>query len=104
MRDTRAVSLSPLIVVDVPERHRYELRHGATVVAAADYSHDRGVVTVPHVETAPEHRGHGHAAALMAGILDDLRARQMRIEPTCPYAAAYLADHPDDADLLAPRM
>jgi predicted GNAT family acetyltransferase len=79
-------------VRDNPERQRYELvvdeRNGDTV-------------TVPHIETDPQHRGQGMADSLMVGVLADLRSRGRRIVPVCPYAAAYLDAHPDQQDLLA---
>jgi hypothetical protein len=90
-----------LLVLDVPERDRYELRLDGDLAGLADYRRHDGVMTIPHVETAPEHRGRGFASLLMAGILDDVRARGERIRPQCPFAAAYLRDHPDEHDLLA---
>jgi predicted GNAT family acetyltransferase len=88
-------------VTDVPEASRYELRLDDEVVSFADYHHVDGVVTVPHVETVPHYQGNDYAAMVMAGLLDDLRARGLTIRPLCPYARSYLADHPDQADLIA---
>ncbi|WP_420450993.1 GNAT family N-acetyltransferase [Ilumatobacter sp.] len=90
-----------LTVVDVPDASRYELRLDGERVGLADYSIDGSVVTVPHVETDPAHRGRGYAATLMAGLLDDLRDRGRTIVPRCPFAASYVRDHPETQDLLA---
>jgi uncharacterized protein len=88
-------------VTDNPRESRYELRIGDELVSLADYRRTDDVVTVPHVETNPTHRGQGYAAMLMDGIIDDLRARSLTIRPTCPYAAAYMRDRPDSHDLYA---
>ena len=92
---------SPLIVVDVPDARRYELRLDGKRVGLADYSLSDGVMTIPHVTTDPEHRGKNFAAQLMAGVLDDVRARGLTVEPLCPYASAYMQRHSDTNDLLA---
>jgi len=37
----------------------------------------------------------------MAGIAAHARAEGFKIVPSCPYASAWFARHPDEADLLA---
>jgi uncharacterized protein len=37
---------------------------------------------------------------LVAGALDDLRARGMKLLPLRPFVRAYLGRHPQDADLV----
>lgn len=81
--------------------NRFELMEDTAVVAFADFYLSDSVVTVSHVETEPARRGEGNAARLMRGLLDDLRAQDETIVPVCSYAAGFMADHPDDADLLA---
>ncbi len=89
-------------VSDNPERRRYELRVDDRIVSIADYRIGADdVVIVPHVETDPELRGNGMADRLMRGMLDDLRAHDRKVTAICPFAVAYLRDHPADADLIA---
>lgn len=83
------------------EASRYELRVDGALVAIADYHDGEAAVVVPHVETMPQHRGKGYAATLMDGIVADLRARDTKIVPICSYAAAYMNDRPELADLRA---
>lgn len=83
------------------EAHRYELHVDGELVGLADYRERPGAVVVPHVETFPQHRGQGYAARLMDGIVDDLRARALKIVPLCPYAAAYMSERPELDDLVA---
>jgi uncharacterized protein len=89
------------IVRDNPASNRYELCVGEAVAGFAEYARTDGVVTVPHVQTDPAHRGNGYAALLMAGLIDDLRARSFTIRPLCPYAARYMSERPDTHDLYA---
>jgi len=88
-------------VRDNPERQRYELIVDEHIVSIAEYRLRDEVVVVPHVETDPRFRGRGMADRLMAGMLTDLRHRGRTIEPLCPFAADYIAQHPDDDELLA---
>jgi predicted GNAT family acetyltransferase len=88
------------MVRDNSDRGRYELIVDDRIVSIADYHVDDTTVVVPHVETDPAMRGRGMADRLMRGMLDDLRRRALTIRPICSYAAAFIRDHPDDADLL----
>lgn len=90
-----------LSVVDRPDDARYELHLADEVVGLATYDRRDDVVTIPHVETAPRHRGNGFAAVLMSGIVDDVRARGLKIRPLCPYAAGYMHDDASTHDLIA---
>jgi predicted GNAT family acetyltransferase len=90
------------VVTDHPAANRYELHVGDELVAVADYRREGRVTAIPHVETKQVHRDNGRAAQLMAGVLDDLRARSMTIRPLCPFAATYVREHPEDHDLVEP--
>ena len=88
-------------VIDNPSERQYELWLDDERVGLAAYARTDGVVTIPHVETLPEHQGQGFAALLMDGVVDDLRARSLKIRPLCPNAAQYMREHPDAHDLYA---
>ena len=89
------------MVRDNPARQRYELIVDGRIVSIADYQLDGTTVVVPHVETDPSMRGKGLADQLMRAMLDDLRTNNKTILPLCGFAAAFIGDHPEDADLLA---
>lgn len=88
-------------VIDLANEHRYELRLDSERVGSATYRVDGGVMTIPYVETDPVHRGKDFAARLMASVLDDARAQQLTVRPTCSYAAAYMRRRPETHDLMA---
>ena len=80
---------------------RYELRADGELLSWARFSVTADVVTVPHVETEPQHRGNHYSSTLMEGLVEDLRARDLRIEPLCWVARSYVESLPDAATLLA---
>jgi len=86
---------------DAPDRHRYELRSGDELIGMVAYRLDGDVITLVHTEVASTHSGHGYAATLARGALDDARSRGLRVVPSCPYVASYLEKHPEYADLVA---
>ena len=80
---------------------RYELHDGDELLSFAPYSELDGVVVMPHVETRVQFRGNGYSSVLMAGVVDDVRARGVTIDPICWVARQYVAGLPDAADLTA---
>ena len=89
-----------LEVTDATHARRFELRRSGELVGFATYHRRGDAVVVPHVETLVQHRGHGYARRLMAGIVGRLRGEGRTIVPVCPFAADYLRDHPEDSDVL----
>jgi predicted GNAT family acetyltransferase len=92
---------SDLHVVRRDDRGRYELYDGDEVLSFADFVETDGVIVVPYVETLARHRGNGHSSRLMAGVVDDLRTRGLRIDPVCPVARRYVQALPDADQLMA---
>jgi predicted GNAT family acetyltransferase len=95
------VRTESLRVVDNPSELRYELWSAETLAGSIRYTRDGDVVTMVHTEVDPAFEGEGLGNTLVAGALDDARARGKRIRPLCPFVAAYIRRHPDYADLLA---
>ena len=92
--------MTELAVVDNPERHRYELRVGDRVAGIVQYATEPGTVVLVHTEIAPSVEGEGLGSKLVAGALDDIRARGLEVVPLCPFAAAYIERHPEYVDLV----
>jgi predicted GNAT family acetyltransferase len=87
-------------VVDNPEQRRYELLLGATRAAFIDYLSEPGTILLIHTEVDPAFEGQGLGGRLVAGALDDLGARGLKLVPLCPFVRAYLRRHPEYADLV----
>jgi uncharacterized protein len=86
-------------VVDRPERSRYELRVAGKLAGFVKYERHPDHLDLIHTEVLPAFEGKGLGGRLVAGILDDVRAKGERIVPSCPFVASYLTKHPEHADL-----
>ena len=88
-------------VLDNPEEQRYELWLGATRAGFIQYRSGPGTIVLVHTAVEPAFEGQGLGARLVAGALDDLRARGLRLVALCPFVRAYLRRHREYADLVA---
>jgi uncharacterized protein len=89
-----------LTVTDNPEAQRYEGRVGDAVAGTVDYYLRPGLITVVHTEVRDGLAGEGVGSLLVAGMLDDIRARGLKIVPMCPFTRGYIERHPEYADLV----
>jgi uncharacterized protein len=87
-------------VRDNQDRHRFEL-DAEGHVAFSNYRREGNILTVLHTEVPAALNGRGIGSALARGLLDIARAQGLKIRPLCPFVAAYIARHPEYADLLA---
>jgi hypothetical protein len=90
-----------VVVRDEPARARYELFVEGELAGFATYERVGGTMTIPHTEVEPRFEGRGLGARLVRFALDDARGHGWRVVPRCPFVAAYLARHPEYADLAA---
>jgi predicted GNAT family acetyltransferase len=86
-------------VRDNPERRRFELDTPGGI-AFANYRRDGGVVTIMHTEVPAHVNNKGLGSQLVSGALDLLRAEGAKVVPLCPFVGAFIAKHPEYADLL----
>lgn len=84
----------------LPEESRYEYVLDGEVVGVADYRLCGADVVMHHTMTVPERRGEGIAGQLVAGVLDDARARGRHVVPTCWFVAMFIDAHAEYHDLL----
>jgi predicted GNAT family acetyltransferase len=92
-----------LTVADRPDELRYEiLDDDGELAGFVLYRREPGVIDLVHTDVDPRWEGRGVGAALVRGALDDLRARGLKVRPTCPFVRAYLSRHPEYGDLVTP--
>jgi len=89
------------MVVDVPEKGRFEVRLDDRVVGLASYHIDGTTMTLPHTEVDPSVGGRGIGTALVAGVLDAARERGLHVLPYCSFVRRYIQTHPELTDLVA---
>ena len=88
---------------DLRQNHklgRFELDTPAGI-AATYYRLAPGVITFTHTEVPEALAGQGIGSKLARGALDAARTQGLKVVATCPFIAAYIARHPDYADLLS---
>ena len=85
-------------IIDNKEGGRFELRAGGGV-AFSEYSFADGVLTVKHTEVPQELEGQGIGSQLARGVLEQARARGLKVVARCPFVNAYMKRHPEYDDL-----
>ena len=90
---------STLAVRSAPERRRYELLDGDTVIGKAHYlayEGGRGTERIfYHTTVSEDYAGQGLAARLVEDALDDTLDAGIAVVPVCPYVKLWLRKHPD---------
>ena len=89
------------MVVDVPEKGRFEVRLDDRVVGLASYHIDGSTMTLPHTEIDPSIGGRGMGTALVTAVLDAARERGLTVLPYCSFIRHYIQQHPETIDLVA---
>jgi uncharacterized protein len=82
-------------VVDHPELSRFEIWADGKVAGFARYHLAPGKIVFTHTEVDPAYEGEGLGSTLASGALDAARERSLRIDPQCPFIAAYVKRHPE---------
>jgi len=73
---------------------------GHTAYVAYDLEDDN-VIVFTHTIVPDELGGRGLGGALAKHVLDDARARHLRVKPQCAFIASYMQKHPEYGDLIA---
>ena len=89
-----------MTVTDRPNELRYEIEVDGEVAGFLLYRVEPGVLELVHTDVDPKWEGKGVGGALVKGALDDIRARDLKIRPYCPFVRAYLRRHPEYEDLV----
>lgn len=84
-----------------PQARRFVAELGGTPAYITYRQIDPKVLDLDHTFVPRALRGGGIASHLTARALDYARERGLRIVPSCPFVAAYIARHPEYRDLLA---
>lgn len=81
------------------QRHRFTLQVDGDQ-AELDYLLQDGRLVVTHTSVPAAIGGRGLAARLLAAALEHARAQGLKVVPACSYAAVFVQQHPEYADLL----
>jgi uncharacterized protein len=95
------VAETPEITVrDDAESRSYDALIGDQVVGSIVYDRVGSRLVFRHTIVEPRFRGRGIGTVLVTRALDDVRARGMTLTVYCEFVAAFIAAHPDYADLI----
>ena len=86
---------SSLAVTDEPARSRFELRAGDELLGWLDYRPAGDSVILAHTEIAEAHGRQGLGGLLVRAALERIARDGRKAIPLCPFAAAYIAGHPE---------
>lgn len=78
---------------------RFEIER-AGGVAYLEYSISGNILELIHTEVPEKLRGHGLASTLAETALHFARENNLRVDVICPSVHAFLAKHPEYAELL----
>jgi predicted GNAT family acetyltransferase len=81
------------------DRSRWEGSIDGEVVTVLAFRRHGDVLDLTHTGTEPAFRGRGLASAVTRAALEDVRRRGEKVHASCPFAVAFLDDHPEFADL-----
>ena len=83
-----------------PEQSRYAVFLDDELAGFAAYQQGNGEITLTHTEIDPHFEGKGLGSRLAAGVLDDLRGREIPVLPYCRFMRGYIQRHEEYVDLV----
>jgi predicted GNAT family acetyltransferase len=95
------LNLDDMSVTHDEDRQRFSLNGGGQIALLA-YSRRPGLLSLDHTEVPRAIQNQGVAAKLTRAALDFARAENLRVVPSCSYAAAFIRKHAEYQDLVAP--
>jgi predicted GNAT family acetyltransferase len=101
MEDQAVNERGNLRIEDDREQSRFEVFVDEVRAGFTDYHSQPGLITLLDTEIDPAFEGRGIGTRFVAGVLDEIRARDARVLPICPFVRAFLQRHPEYADLVA---
>jgi predicted GNAT family acetyltransferase len=88
-------------VVDQADSTRYEGFVGDTLAGFVEYEDHAGQRALLHTQVLDAFEGKGVGGALARAVLDDLRAREIKVRPYCPFISGWIRRHPEYLDIVA---
>jgi len=88
-------------VTDAPGAKRFEARVDGKLAGFIQYEVRPEAVVLVHTQVLDEFEGKGVGSVLVRRVLDDIRARDGKIIPRCPFVSEYIRRHPDYVNVVA---
>lgn len=91
---------TPAVVMNTATNRFEAYLDGET--AFAEYVLHNGAMVLPHTVVPPAFEGKGVGSALAKAALGYAREHGLKVKPSCPFMAGYIAKHPEWQDLVHP--
>jgi predicted GNAT family acetyltransferase len=88
-------------VTDNEDHKRFEAYLDGRLAGVLTYTRTDSVAVYPHTKVSEAYEGRGIGGLLTRTALDDARTRGLKVDPECPFIAAWIAKHPDYKDLVS---
>jgi predicted GNAT family acetyltransferase len=98
---TSAAAEEALSITDNAERQRFEARLDGELAGVLTYRRGADLVIYPHTKVVEAYEGRGIGGRLAKAALDDARERGLKVDPACPFIAAWIVRNPEYAELVA---
>jgi quinol monooxygenase YgiN/predicted GNAT family acetyltransferase len=89
-----------LTVRENTESQTYDALLGDEIAGTLLYEHEGPRLVLTHTAVQSRFQHQGVATALIAGALDDIRAKGIKITILCPQVKTFIDEHPDYAGLI----
>ncbi|MEO8397283.1 MAG: GNAT family N-acetyltransferase [Chloroflexota bacterium] len=89
------IDVKQLQILDNTEKKRFEAHLEGDDYAFITYSLRNTIIEMTHTEVPPAYQGMGIASKLVHDALESAKARNLKVIPSCPTVAAYIAKHPE---------
>lgn len=89
-----------IVVVDVPERRRFEVSVDGELAGSLVYRPRPGLISLVHTEVDERFEGRGLGGRLARFALEQARAEGLEVLPVCPFVNEWIKRHPDFSDLV----
>lgn len=80
---------------DNADAQRFELTVDGELVGWAEYRPAGESMIIAHTEVLGGHEGEGLGGAIVRGAVEGIAAQGKTVIAVCPFAAAYIASHPE---------
>jgi uncharacterized protein len=90
-----ATTAPEVVVVDEPERHRFEIRVDGELAGFTEYRRSPGLIAFIHTLIDPRFEGQGLGTRLVTDALSEVRGAGLAVLPFCPFVRAFIASHTD---------
>ncbi|MFL5846963.1 MAG: GNAT family N-acetyltransferase [Solirubrobacteraceae bacterium] len=91
-------------ITDNPAESRLELTVDGELAGWLDYRPAGESTIIAHTEVLDHHEGEGLAGRLVRAAIERIVADGKSVIPTCPFAAGYIAKHPELEEAVLPSL